>query len=125
MRSGCWKDSGDTESGDVVKRFPFGFAPLAASEQEHHGHIKKLFRVVSVGRPDDAFHNQQLPAGFQGSAAVAEDFCGALIIPIVDDVLHDVGVGARWHGVEEISAHEFATVTERRQYGVRLRLLDY
>src|SRR5947207_1382002 len=118
MRSRCWKDSRDTESGGGVKRFPFRIAALAASGHEHHGHIEKLLRVGSVGGTDDAVHHQQLPAGFQGAAAVSEDSYGALVIPIVDDVLHDVGVGARGHGFEEVSAHELTTVAERCQYGV-------
>ena len=97
----------DAESGRGVERYPFRFAALAASRHEHHGHIEKLLRVGSVRWTDHSVHDQQLPAGFHRAAAVGKDLGRALVIPIVDDVLHDVGVGHR-DLLEEVAARDRA-----------------
>ena len=42
--------------------------------------------------------------------AVSEDLSCPLVIPVVDDVLHDVGIAPLWNGRKEVAADDLATV---------------
>src|SRR5204862_6822336 len=45
---------------------------------------------------------------------VLEDLACSIVIPIVDDVLHDVGVAPLWNGRKEVAANNFATIRHAR-----------
>ena len=122
--SGRRKNSRDAETRGGVERVPLLFGALTASGHQHHRHIEELPGIGSVGRADDAVHHQQLAVGLDGAAAIGEDLPGALIVPVVHDVLHDVSVGARRYCFEEASTEQFAVIAERRQKPVVLRLLS-
>src|SRR6476661_1925874 len=44
------------------------------------------------------------------AVAVSEDLGCALVIPVVDDVLHQVGIASHWNGLKEVPADDLATV---------------
>ena len=61
-----------------------------------------------VARRDDIVDDQNLSILVHGGAAVREDLYRALIVPIVEDILHDVGIAALRHRLEEVSGFEHA-----------------
>src|SRR6266404_6792178 len=60
---------------------------------------------IIAGR-DDRFRDQYLSSGRHCTAAVFEDFHRALVVPIVNDLLYDVGVTPFGHAFEKIADHE-------------------
>jgi len=59
-------------------------------------------------------HDQHPASGRERVAAVAEQARALRVVPVVDDVLHEVGVGARGHGLEEAPAHHLAALAHLR-----------
>ena len=57
----------------------------------------------------------------QGVKAVAQNGGALLVVPIVDDVLHDVGVAAGGHGFEEIGDFGAAAIFQAQRADALLR----
>src|SRR5882672_7615485 len=56
---------------------------------------------------------------------VPQDFAAALIVPVVDDVLHHVGVRTCRDGLEEVARREFDTVSDTFFFEQLTRALDH
>ena len=63
-----------------------------------------LPKSASFARRDDHLDQEQFPAGVHALAAVPQDRRRLVIGPVVDDVLHQVGVAAGRHALEEVAA---------------------
>ena len=84
---------------------------FAAGDQEHH-EVEELAGEGFVAGRDDAFDDEQPAVRGHRAVAVAEDGERLFVFPVVDDVAHEVGVGAGGHGLEEAAGDEFAAIGE-------------
>src|SRR5262245_35362404 len=77
------------------------------------------------GRRVDRSNNQQRRVLRHGLTAVLQNHPAALVIPILKDVLEDVHVSARRHGLEEIACYSLATIREPYASDKLPRRLNY
>src|SRR5260370_15377038 len=82
-----------------------------------HCHLLTDLRRVHPRR-HHAFDQQELAVGRYSLAAILENGDAALIIPIVNDVLENIFIGARRHGAEEVSRDNLASL----RYACSLKL---
>ena len=102
-----WHDPGQLQPRIPEDRGEFVLGALAPTDNEHIN-IKELAPAGVVARRDDIVDDQNLSILVHGGAAVREDLYRALIVPIVEDILHDVGIAALRHRLEEVSGFEHA-----------------
>ena len=67
-------------------------------------------RLVAFG--DDHLDEQQSPVFGHRAVAVLENREGARVVPIVDDVLHQISVRACGHAAEEVARCEFRALQD-------------
>ncbi len=91
LQSGLFEDS-----GKLLLR------ALSSSNNEHLN-VHELAPTRVVAGRDDVIHDQDPPFLIHGGAAVREDFHALLIIPVVENVFHDVSIATGRHGLEEAS----------------------
>ena len=87
------------EAGRFEEYGEFGRgAFLAAGRHDEHFDVEEFRRVGLVGVGDDHLGEEDAAGlgcvGGELIAHQAQDFVGVLVGPVVDDVLHDVGVAA-------------------------------
>src|SRR5258706_13257945 len=63
-------------------------------------------------RRHDSLNEQQPAATRYCMTAVAENERSPLVVPIVDNVLEDVELRARWYCLEKIAGHKITTVRD-------------
>src|SRR5258708_14040308 len=102
------------ESGGVVQIVPLSFSSFTARDKSQHENIQKLRgRVFCVAHRRkhrvDADHPAVAPHAL---AAILEEPNALLILPVVNDVLHDVDVGRRYR-LEHIFTDVFQAVGDR------------
>ena len=61
--------------------------------------------------------HEQARLGAHRRAAAAQDREAPFVVPVVDDALDDVGVGARRHRLEEVAAHELEPAEQALFFG--------
>jgi hypothetical protein len=74
------------------------------------GFFNELATVGIVTRRDDAFDDKYPAFLTHGSATFCENLRTALIVTVVEGALHDVGITALGHRLEEISGFERAAL---------------
>ena len=65
----------------------------AAIGQDQHDQINGLHDALLVTRRDDLFADDELCMVRHRRPAIVEDTKAVFIIPVVNDVLHEIGVG--------------------------------
>src|SRR5262249_32617388 len=68
----------------------------------------------------DAFHEEQFPIFAHLSADVFQNPGAALVVPIMDDMAHEVNIGARWDRLEEVAADDLAPICQTSRLDVGL-----
>ena len=66
-----------------------------------HDQVEELAEVGFVAGLDDAFDDQQLAGRLDDLVHVLQDREGPLIVPVMDDVPHEIGIGPGRHRFEE------------------------
>ncbi len=72
-------------------------------EVQQHRQVQPLCGGWHVPRWKDHLHQEDAPVVRHRPSAVREERDRPLVIPVVHDVLQDVGVTTGWHGVEEVA----------------------
>src|SRR6185312_2327001 len=83
------------------------FRALAASGEEQHLDIQNLCHMASVSFRHHKLQQDHLAvflsAIFQSFAAVAQNRKGLVVVPVVNNIFHQVEIAAFGNGLEEIS----------------------
>src|SRR5262245_3808184 len=101
-RGGCNARQG--KAGACKKGRKVVRAALTPAREHEHLDVNELREIRFVARAYDSLE-QDDPAMTLVTEClpdVLEDDRGAFVIPVVDDVLHHIGV-ALWHGLEEVA----------------------
>ena len=83
-----------------------------ASADDQHLNIEELAPIRVVAGRDDVVDDEYSPFLVHSGAAVLENLHALLIVPVVEDVFHDVGIAARRHSLEETSCFEPAALSD-------------
>ena len=86
-------DSGQAEAVGGEEPPILRLGPLEAPEQDHHVQVEQLAERRPVALRQDVLDEQELRPGRHRAAEVIEDESGLGVIPVVDDVAEQVGVG--------------------------------
>src|ERR1700737_5122000 len=78
--------------------------------ERQHLEIQKFTEVRRVTRWNHSIDDQHLHAAPHRAVAVSEDLNSPFVIPVVEDVLHDVGVAPFGNGRKEIAAEDLAAL---------------
>jgi len=79
---------------------------------------------LPVAGRDDAFDHQKAAGGGDDLVDVLQDCRRLGVVPVVDDVAHQVGVGPRRDGLEEVAANHDNAVGDAGGPQLGLRPLD-
>src|SRR5215831_6040479 len=90
----------------------FAYCPLSPTRQGEHRNIKSLANRRYVVAADAVLDQQQYSIRRNGLAAIEQNPAGLLIIPVVDDVLHEIGAASGRNCLEEIDRLESHAVRE-------------
>src|SRR5579864_7969411 len=101
QRALSWHDPSQLQSRDSEQLRKFLLGALAPSHDKHL-HIKELATVRVVTRGDHAVDNKHPSLLTHSGATVRENRSAALIVPVVEDALHHVGIAAFGHRLEEV-----------------------
>src|ERR1017187_9687714 len=97
----CGDDPSERKTGCRKERAKLRFGAFATADHQHEQFHKT---DGTGGRINDAFDQKEDPTWTDDAARVAKDFGVFVVRPIVNDALHQVGVGTLGHGVEETTA---------------------
>src|SRR2546426_4427190 len=99
-------DARQVEARSIEQSAEFGSRALApALGHDQHFEVHQLAERRRVTRLDHRIHDKQLAVRCNGTAAVAQDGDAPLAVPVVDDVLHQVGVATLGQGSERSEEH--------------------
>ena len=94
------------------------FGSLASAGENQHLQIEELARGEVVARLNDVVNHEEFSAGIHAFPAGLQYLDAFIVGPIVNDVLHDVSIGACWNGGKHIAGCESATVHHRLERAV-------
>ncbi len=120
-----WSNAANLESSRTVQVAPLIFSSFPARNKDQHIDIQKLGRRTShvAHRWKDRVDTNHPTVSLHAPAAVLEEPNALLILPVVNDMFHDVDVGG-WHRVEHVSTDIFQSVGNGT-VGHRRALLGY
>src|SRR6188508_2341956 len=102
-------DAPKPETGSRQQLLELHPRALSAAWRKHqHLEIQELAEVRAVTVRDDRVDDKHLPAGLHGAVTVSQDLSCPIVIPVMNDVLHHVGVASAWNRGKEVTAHELA-----------------
>src|SRR6185436_1884350 len=114
FRSWQWSGSLQRETGGCEQISIFLLGALLSPGHRQHVHVGHGDPLVNRRRlytfRHDALDQQDLAGPLHGFAAVAQDRDTLLVIPIMDDVFQNVGVGRLRHRVKKITRNDFASL---------------
>src|SRR5437660_6980949 len=96
------------QSGGAVQLVPLSFSSFTAGDKSQHENIQKLRgRVFCIAhRWEDRVYTDHAAVTLHALAAIPEKLNALLVLPVVNDVLHDIDAGGR-HRLEHISTGKF------------------
>src|SRR5205085_12050720 len=100
----------ETGSGEQFAELLFG--PFHSTGEHKHLQIHELGNAWLIAARHYLIHHQQPATGTNPLAAMAENLNALRIVPIVNDVLHDVHIGARRDAFKEAACLQLAPVAE-------------
>lgn len=86
------------------------FSPL---KKYQHVEVQSFTRIRLIGALQNHFDQQQSAVRFDRTPAVAEDPLSVLVIPVMDDVFHDIDIGAGGNRFEKIRFDDAAASGDR------------
>src|SRR5262245_40482389 len=113
-RQVCCYDSRYAEPRCRIQRFKLCFRSLATARTHQHVDIVGSCPLACLSLIDtrrvDPFYNQQLRGRAHDLTTVLQDRNRTIVVPIVDDMLQKVSIGAPRHCRKKIATHCFAAV---------------
>src|SRR5215510_5313693 len=107
-RRGSWDNARQSETCLIQERFVFFRCSFMPSSDEQHGDICELAGEWRVAGRNDLFDDQKFGGQRRGvrhrAAAVTQNRGGAIIVPVVNDILQYVHIATRRYRLKEISA---------------------
>src|SRR5262249_4847716 len=88
----------------------FLFGSFTAADNKHLN-IEQLAPAWIVAGRDHVVGDQDPALFIHGSATISENVDALLVIPIVKNVLHDIGIASSWNLLKEISGFQGAALT--------------
>src|SRR2546423_4875539 len=111
------------ESGCGAEGLKLGTSTLLAPEHHQHIEVAELARVRLVGPCQDLLNDQQPATVSDGIAAAAKNRRRRRVVPVVNDVLQQVGISFR-DRLEEAAADDLAALRDTGLFESRLRGCD-
>src|SRR5262249_51758630 len=109
-------DSRQLKTGRVEERSELIFRALPATGAYQHVNIVGGGTPTLVRRIDaqwiNAFDEQQFARAVHRPAAALEDRLSALVIPVMDNVLEDIGIATARHLAEEVATEHVAAILQ-------------
>src|SRR5208283_2267949 len=121
------KNLSQLETGLLEESPEFRFGSLSTSCDDQHVHIvgcgaATLQRLVD-SHGVDALDDQQLAMRWHRSPTIVQDYTRTLVVPIVDHVLEQVGIGSGWNLLEEAPTNHLASIRHPRALDLLFRAL--
>jgi len=106
------EDAGDPETGDGEKLRELGLGALPAAEIDEHRQVVELAQMGVIPWRDDHVDDQYPAAVVHSAGAAAEDGDRAVVVPVVQHPLDDVGIAAGWDRFEHVAAGQLAAADD-------------
>src|SRR5689334_8332094 len=112
LAAGGWNNAIQLESGSAEEVSEFFLGTLFAARQDEHLEIEELGEIRTVARLNYSVHDDDPAVRLvsEGFACVLKNGEGLVIVPVVDDVLHVIGVAAFADRLEEVATDKVATL---------------
>src|ERR1051326_3062572 len=117
-------DAQEFESRGAEESCKFLLGALLAARHHHHVQIEKLRKVRLVVLRHHAIDDYDFCVARHLVAAILQDRDSALVVPVVNNPLHDVSVAACGHCLEEVARPCFAAIRESSLLDFRTRTFD-
>src|SRR5438132_7307620 len=98
-----------SEARSFKQRAVLGFRAFIAVQKEQHLKIEEFPERRRVAIRYHHLDDKELAILGHRPMAILQDGQGAFVVPVMNNMLHDISIAARWNRGEEVSSNDFAT----------------
>ncbi len=104
------RNAREPEPGSAEQHVKLLAGAFQAAGQDEHVDIHEFREAGAVVGRNQFFDDEEAGLGRHGAAHGREDAAGVVVVPVVQDVRHHVGIGTGRHGREKIPGFERAAI---------------